>query len=118
MSAYTFVGAMDRKKDEYLKFEVDKELHVLTGKAHGGMKFFLPPSDFTGKVITEVVPLSPEDQAALTNGFQTAMAHKKKQKVEYAIKNLETQQDRRFVAAIKHKAKKDSFSVKVKEMRS
>lgn len=109
MSACAFVGAMDFKRDEYLKFKLDKDLHIVGHKAKH-MEFLVSPADFTGKVITEAVPLSPEDVVALTNGFQKARTGKQKEKVPYTLK------DKQFVAAIKHK--KDSFSVKVKEVRS
>lgn len=111
MSACSFVEAMDYKKDAYLKFKLDKQLHIVGHEAKH-MRFFLPPADFTGKVITEAVPLSPEDVVALTNGFQKACANKKKEKVKYTLA------DKQFIAAIKYKAKKDGFSVKVKEARS
>ena len=107
MCSYGFVGAMDKKKDAYLKFKLDKELHIVGHKAKN-MDFFVLPPDFTGKIITEAVPLSPEDQAALNNGFQKAFINKKKEKVVYTL------QDMKFLAAIKHK--KDGFSVKVREV--
>lgn len=102
-----FVGAMDKKKDAYLEFKLDKELHIVGHKAKN-MQFFLPPSDFTGKVITEAVPLSPEDLVALSNGFENVRRNKTKEKVAYTLADMQ------FIAAIKNK--KHGFSVKVREV--
>jgi len=107
IGTYGCITAMDHKKDAYLKFKLDKELHVVDSKAKH-MQFFLSPADFTGKVITEAVPLSPEDKIAVTSACQNAFVIRKtKQKVEYTLG------EKRFIAAIKYK--KDSFSVKVRE---
>ncbi len=105
IGAYESAMAMD-KRDAYLKFKVNKELQIVGHKAKQ-MELFAKPEEFTGKIITEVIPLSPEDKDALKNGFQNAFVLKKKQKVEYTL------EDMRYVAAIQRK--KDSFSVKVKE---
>jgi hypothetical protein len=111
MSSIGFVGAMDFKKAKYLKFRLDNNLRILNHEAKN-METFSTPEKFLGEVITETIPLEAQDLNALNNGFQKAMADKKKQKVKYTLK------DKQYVAAIKHKSKKNGYSVKVKEIRS
>lgn len=109
IGAYGSAQAMNPKKNAYLKFKLDKDLRIIEHKSKN-MDFFVPAASFEGEKITEVIPLTQQNLSAVNNGFQKACTgEKKKQKVRYTL------EDKIFIATIRYKDKKNSFSVKVKE---
>lgn len=104
IGASEFVTAMDYE-NSYLKFKLDNDLRIIGSKAHH-MEFLVPPSEFTGKKITEAVPLHATYIEALRKGFEGARQDNETREVAYEL------EDTYFLAAIT--PKKDGFSVMVK----
>lgn len=111
-----FIVGMDQrpvsvkgKIDRHLLFVLNRDRQIVEYGSRN-MEFLVPPKEFLGKVITDVVPLNEFDKKAMINGFRSARKHNEEQRrVPYTL------QDVQFVAAIRYQKDKGTFSVKVRE---
>lgn len=94
-----------------LNFLVDSDQLILRySKEH--MDYFIEPSDFVGKDITEVVPLNETDRKAVLSGFGKAAEKNETVKVPYTLDS------ENFVAKItplKRENSRYNYFVKVQE---